>query len=74
MNSKDLISQLVEAKKELFIGVSDSLWENPEVGFKEFQSAATLIQALKQEGFEVEEGLLLQSCVWLRKTGHRVSG
>lgn len=57
MNSKDLISQLVEAKKDLFIGVSDSLWENPEVGFKEFQSAATLIQALKQEGFEVEEGL-----------------
>ena len=43
MNSKELISKLVEDKKELFIGVSDEIWDHPEVGFKEFQSAATLI-------------------------------
>lgn len=57
MSSKELISQLVEEKKQLFIDVSDEIWKNPELGFKEFKSAATLIHALKQEGFEVEEGL-----------------
>ena len=57
MSVKESISALVDAKADLFTGVSDEIWKNPELGFKEFKSAKVLIDALKAEGFAVEEGL-----------------
>ncbi|MEG1862516.1 MAG: amidohydrolase [Oscillospiraceae bacterium] len=57
MLAKDKISQLVESKKDLFSAVSDKVWETPELGFLEYKSSATLIEALKAQGFEVETGL-----------------
>ena len=52
-----LIKEVVEAKREKFARVSDAVWAVPELYFKETQSAAILIQALKEEGFAVEEGV-----------------
>ena len=57
MSAKDKISQLVDAKKDLFSQVSDKVWENPELGFLEYKSSAILIEALKEQGFEIETGL-----------------
>ena len=51
------IKELVEAKREKFARVSDAVWEVPELYFHEKKSAAILIQALKEEGFEVQEGV-----------------
>ena len=36
---------------------ADAIWETPELAFTEWQSAATLISFLREEGFEVEEGI-----------------
>lgn len=51
------LSQLIEAKRDVFIGVSDSIWEYAETRFQEFQSAELLCQTLEQEGFRVNRGV-----------------
>ena len=51
------IRELVEAKREKFARVSDEVWAVPELYFHETKSAAILIKALKEEGFEVQEGV-----------------
>lgn len=55
--TKTKIINLVEQKKQLFINVSDEIWANPELGFKEHMSASILISALEKEGFQTEQGL-----------------
>ena len=57
MSVRDDICKLVDDKAALFTKVSDKVWSTPELGFKEFQSSAALIEVLKQEGFAVETGL-----------------
>ena len=57
MLAKDKISQLIDAKKDIFTTVSDQVWENPELGFLEFKSAGFLMDVLKDQGFEIETGL-----------------
>lgn len=57
MSVKDQIVELVDSKRDFFNNVSDKVWETPELGFLEFKSAATLMSALKEQGFEVEKGL-----------------
>lgn len=54
---KERIERLVEKKKSSFIEVSDAVWSNPELGFKEFKSASILMEALEKEGFQIESGL-----------------
>lgn len=57
MTAKERIDRFVEAKKEQFLSVSDRIWEYAEIGMKEHKSAAALIEALEQEGFQTESGL-----------------
>lgn len=57
MTSKEQISKLVDSKKDFFAGVSDAVWSTPELGFLEFKSAKTLMDALEEQGFTVEKGL-----------------
>ena len=47
---------VIEDKKDKLTALSDSIWDVPETAFTEFQSAKLLCDALKSEGFEVEEG------------------
>ena len=49
---------------------SDAIWETPELAFTEFQSAATLINFLREEGFEVEEGLAGIATAFSGRFGH----
>ena len=57
MSSKEKIIQLVESKKDFFAKVNDDVWATPELGFLEFESAKTLMNALEEQGFTVEKGL-----------------
>ena len=47
----------IDEKQQIIDSVADYLWENPETAFTEFKSAARLCEALREEGFEVEENL-----------------
>ncbi|ABO68580.1 amidohydrolase [Geobacillus thermodenitrificans] len=51
------ISELIERKRDLFIHVSDRIWEYAETRFEEYQSAELLCQVLEKEGFTVEKGV-----------------
>ena len=57
MSSKEKIINLVESKKDFFAQVNDDVWATPELGFLEFESAKTLMNALEQQGFTVEKNL-----------------
>lgn len=57
MNRTEIISALIEQKRDAFIRVSDKIWETPEIYFEEHRSAEYLCQALAAEGFEVEKGI-----------------
>ena len=55
-NEKD-IWKLVDNKSEDFIRFSDRVFDTPEVLYKEFKSVSEHTQMLKQEGFNVSEGI-----------------
>lgn len=38
-------------------GVSDAIWDTPELGFGEYKSSATLSDALERHGFRITKGL-----------------
>ena len=57
MELRDKICSLVDAKADCFVDLNDRIWATPELDFKETKSAAALIEVLKAEGFQVEEGL-----------------
>ena len=57
MVNRNRISEIIEQKRDLFIQVSDRIWEYAETNFEEFQSAALLCETLEQEGFTVQKGV-----------------
>ena len=57
MSEKEKMHKLVARLSERTVGLAKEIWEYAELSFRETRSAAALIGALKDEGFEVEEGL-----------------
>ena len=55
-NSEDIWNR-VEAKQETYIGLSDRIWDMPELNFQEHRSSAEHIAALEAEGFRVTTGI-----------------
>ncbi len=53
--SKDLIYNFIEEKREEWSKLSDFIWDNPETRFEEHESSKALIQALKDNDFQVED-------------------
>ena len=51
------IWRLVEAKRERFFALSDSVWDTPELNFAEWCSAAAHVASLEAEGFRVSKGI-----------------
>jgi len=49
--------KLIEEKKDLFCGIADALWENPELSFHEYEAAKRITGVLEQEGFTVTRGV-----------------
>ena len=57
MDVKKIISDYIEENGDRLARVSDEIWGYAEVGMREFKSSKALIDELKKEGFEVEEGV-----------------
>ncbi|UUZ87260.1 hypothetical protein LJK88_35800 [Paenibacillus sp. P26] len=57
MNPSERISELIERKRELFVDVSNRIWEYAETRFEEYRSAESLSNTLEKEGFAVERGV-----------------
>lgn len=47
----------IDEKKEIFWGISDSLWEKPEIPFEEYEAARLITDTLEKEGFTVTRGV-----------------
>ena len=60
----------IEAKAGLCCDVSDKIWGFAELSLQEFQSAALYVKVLKENGFEVEEGIHGIETAFLGKYGH----
>ncbi len=54
---KQIVCNSIEAKRSLYYKISEQIWELAEGSYQEFQSVRILIDALKDEGFEVETGI-----------------
>lgn len=57
MDSAKRISELVEAKKQEFIRISDAIWAKPEMAYQEFFAVEELIKCLEENGFQIERNL-----------------
>lgn len=59
MNKKhDLdVSGFLQSKKEVFTTVSDKIWANPEICYKEKYAVSVMEEALLAEGFKVEKNI-----------------
>ncbi|MFS0576462.1 M20 family metallopeptidase [Sporosarcina sp. 179-K 3D1 HS] len=57
MNIQKAVAKLIEQKSDKFIALSDNIWDVPELHFEEHQSSTYLIDALEEEGFQVERGV-----------------
>lgn len=57
MDSAKRISELVEAKKQEFIRISDDIWARPEMAYQEFYAVEELIKCLEENGFQIEKNL-----------------
>ena len=47
----------IESNRSMFVKLSDEVWGYAELGYKEFESAKTLEDALEEAGFKVERGV-----------------
>lgn len=54
---KKVALKWIDENTSYLIGVSDRLWDFPELGLQEFKSSALLIQELEKHGFDVESGV-----------------
>lgn len=46
----------IEEKSNLFIGLAEKIWENPEIAYSEEKACRWTAEILEQEGFIVEKG------------------
>ena len=57
MSKKEFILNAVNDLADAAIRLSDGLWDDPEVAYTEYRACASLAEALKDQGFEVETGV-----------------
>jgi aminobenzoyl-glutamate utilization protein B len=54
MSQKEIINAAIKEKESLIKQVNRELWENPEGSFQEYKTGEILMNALKNEGFVLE--------------------
>lgn len=54
---KKVIYEILDKKADELYKLSDSIWDEAELAFEEYKSSKIIIEALKNNGFEVENGL-----------------
>ena len=57
MKELDFISNIIEAKQELFMDTSMKIWTYAELPYEEFKSAELLGDILSKEDFAIEKGI-----------------
>lgn len=57
MKVNEKILSTVESKKDIFIEVSDKIWDYAEMRFEEYKSSELLCSVLEEEGFKVKKGI-----------------
>ena len=57
MKNSERIWQLVDAKKTMFVALSDRVWAMPEICYAEYRSVAEHTKMLQQQGFKVTENV-----------------
>jgi amidohydrolase len=53
MDYKQIASDVIDRNKEQLMELSDTIWQNPELCFKEYKSVAVLTDFLREKGFNV---------------------
>jgi len=66
---KEIICKAVDAKKDELNQISQEIWNNPELNFKEFKAHTLLTSYLEKEGFQVSkktplETSFIATCMW----------
>ncbi|MET1415417.1 amidohydrolase [Roseibium sp. HPY-6] len=57
MKNTDRVWDLIDARREDYIGLSDRVFDLPEIAYTEFKSVAEHKKMLEQEGFRITEGV-----------------
>lgn len=56
-NAKKIAIGSVDSMAQLFIDISDEIWDKPELSLKEYKATEIYTEALKKQGFTVTENL-----------------
>ena len=51
------LAQIIEARKEEFVNISDKIWEFAESRFQEFQSSNLQAEYMRAQGFRISLGV-----------------
>jgi aminobenzoyl-glutamate utilization protein B len=70
MKDLDIITRLIDAKRDRFIDVADRIWDLAETRWGEQQSMATQIDAIGNEGFRIEAGIAGIPTAFVAEAGH----
>lgn len=62
--------KVIDEKKEIFCGVSDAIWDNPETSFEECFAADLLIKVLEENEFIVTRGVADIPTAFVATYGH----
>jgi aminobenzoyl-glutamate utilization protein B len=57
MKNSAAIWDIIDAKREIFVGLSDRIWDMPETNYEEFRSSSEHASLLEQEGFRVQRNV-----------------
>src|ERR1700730_4334623 len=57
MKNSEAIWDVVDAKREIFVGLSDRIWDMPETNYEEFRSSSEHASLLEQQGFRVQRNV-----------------
>jgi len=67
--AKHQVIQYLEQNSSSFIEMADDIWENPELGWKEFKAARWQEDFLKREGFTITTGIADISTAFVAEWG-----
>ena len=57
MSNKESALLSIDNNKELFIDLSDDIWEHPETGFHEYFAMENYCRILEEHGFQIKKNL-----------------
>ncbi len=57
MKNTDRVWDLVDARRDDYVGLSDRVFDQPEIAYAEFKSVGEHKRMLEQEGFRISEGV-----------------